>query len=157
MTGYYPEQDDEAAFVARFCELLADEARRRRMGQAGFELVAERFPIDATARSFDAAYRWVLDESPRRRQRRPLRTGPGPVEAPPSATPPGLLRSGGGCRRRRPELAGHPIGLGMRDRYGDAVGTRDPEGAVPVDHVLLPGVERGGDHRADGGRRPGGR
>jgi hypothetical protein len=56
------------------------------MGQAGFELVAERFPIDATARSFDAAYRWVLDESPRRGKRRPLRTEPGPFATPPTAT-----------------------------------------------------------------------
>ena len=118
VTGYYPEQDDEAAFVARFCELLGDEARRRRMGRAGFDLVAERFPIDATARSFDRAYRWVLDG------------GGGPVT---------------------------PQERGMRDRGADDVGTLDPVGAVPLDHVLLPGVERGGDRRADGGSGAGGR
>ena len=89
VTGYYPEQDDEASFVAHFCELLSDEDRRRRMGQAGFERVAKRFPIDATARSVDAAYRWVLEESPSRHQRRPLRARSGSVEAPPSAVPSG--------------------------------------------------------------------
>jgi glycosyltransferase involved in cell wall biosynthesis len=103
VTGHYPEQDDEASFVDRFCELLADEARRRQMGRAGFELVAERFPIDATARSFDAAYRWVLDESPERHTRRPLRAGPGGLPSPPSALP----------AERRPDTA---VGAGADAR-----------------------------------------
>ena len=138
VTGYYPEQDDEAAFVARFCELLGDEARRRRMGRAGFDLVAERFPIDATARSFDRAYRWVLET------RRTRRVDPSAGGGPPRA-------------RRTGRGAGHATGAGMRDRGADDVGTLDPVGAVPLDHVLLPGVERGGDRRADGGSGPGGR
>jgi glycosyltransferase involved in cell wall biosynthesis len=142
VTGYYPAQQDEATFIRRFCELLADGARRRRMGQAGFELVAERFPVDATARSFDAAYRWVLEEAPvARRFRLPKPRSVG----------------GPGADDEAWMWPVTPQSFGMRDRGVDAVGPCDPMGAVPVDHVLLPGVERGGDHRTDGGGGPGGR
>jgi hypothetical protein len=134
VTGYYPEQDDEAGFNERFCELLADAGRRRRMGQAGFELVAERFPIDATARSFDEAYRWVLERhSPRARASARQSSGRAPVGA----------------------ITAQPSGL--RDRGTDASGRPESLGTRSLDHVLLPGVERGGDHRANSGRRSGGR
>jgi glycosyltransferase involved in cell wall biosynthesis len=138
VTGFYPEQDDEAAFVDRLCLLLGDRERRRRMGQAAFRAVAARFPIDATARSFDQAYRWVLDHHRpcRRSAAEPLTGTPTPLWDDAPIT---------------------PHGNGLRDGGTDASHRPDQLGPAALDHVLLPGVERGGDHRADGGRRAGGR
>jgi glycosyltransferase involved in cell wall biosynthesis len=136
VSGFYPSQDDEPTFVDRLSELLADAARRRVMGQAAFQLVAERFPIDATARSFDEAYRWVSGQHrPRRRSVVGRRGGPMDLSSDESIT----------------AEAGR-----LRDRGVDACLRPDLLGAPSVDHVLLPGLERGGDHRADRGGRAGG-
>ena len=74
VTGSFPEQDDDGGFVDAVVELLADEGKRRRQGEAGAAAVLRRFPPDATARSYEAAYRQVLEAEatsrPARRRRR---------------------------------------------------------------------------------------
>ncbi|MPY95489.1 MAG: glycosyltransferase [Acidimicrobiia bacterium] len=51
-----PAQDDEAGYVDAFTRLMADAALRRRVADGGYRAVADRFPPDAAARSFEAAY-----------------------------------------------------------------------------------------------------
>ena len=60
VTGYFPDQDDDEGFAHALADLLADPTKARKMGEAGYEVVAERFPPEATARSFEAAYRRIL-------------------------------------------------------------------------------------------------
>jgi glycosyltransferase involved in cell wall biosynthesis len=60
VTGYFPDQADDEGFAHALADLLADPTKARKMGEAGYEVVAERFPPEATARSFEAAYRRIL-------------------------------------------------------------------------------------------------
>lgn len=60
-TGYLVDRNDEAAFVARVDQLLADPARRRSMGEAGRAVVERHYAPDAVARSFEAVYQSVLN------------------------------------------------------------------------------------------------
>jgi glycosyltransferase involved in cell wall biosynthesis len=60
VTGYFPDQDDDMGFAHALADLLADRTKARKLGEAGYEVVSERFPPDATARSFEAAYRRIL-------------------------------------------------------------------------------------------------
>jgi glycosyltransferase involved in cell wall biosynthesis len=55
-----PQQDDEAGYVEAFRALMSDAALRRRIADGGYAAVTERFPPDAAARSFEAAYDRVL-------------------------------------------------------------------------------------------------
>ena len=59
VTGYFPDQADDEGFAHALADLLADPTKARKMGEAGYEVVAERFPPEATARSFEAAYRRI--------------------------------------------------------------------------------------------------
>jgi len=60
VTGHFPAQDDDAGFALALTDLLGDRAKARKLGEAGYEVVAERFPPIATARSFEASYRRIL-------------------------------------------------------------------------------------------------
>ena len=59
-TGFFSDQDDDDAFAANLALALGDRELARRLGRAGREVVACRFPARATADSFEAAYRRVL-------------------------------------------------------------------------------------------------
>jgi glycosyltransferase involved in cell wall biosynthesis len=63
-TGYYVAQDDDEAFAAALTRVLGDRTLAARLGAAGRDEVARRFPPDATARSFEAAYRRIPDLPP---------------------------------------------------------------------------------------------
>jgi len=55
-TGFVIRVGDSQALVARLRELLTDDARRRRMGTAGRELVLKRFSLDALAARHEQLY-----------------------------------------------------------------------------------------------------
>jgi glycosyltransferase involved in cell wall biosynthesis len=63
-TGIVVPAADPAALAAAIGELLADPARRRRMGQAGRERVMSHFTWELNARRLDALYREVVGEVP---------------------------------------------------------------------------------------------
>jgi glycosyltransferase involved in cell wall biosynthesis len=60
VTGHFPAQDDDAGFAVALSDLLEDRERARKLGNAGYDVVARRFPPVATARSFEASYRRIL-------------------------------------------------------------------------------------------------
>jgi len=60
ITGRLVPPGDSGAFGQTLTEVLRDEEQRRRMGQAGYELVRERFDRNQMARRYDAEYRALL-------------------------------------------------------------------------------------------------
>lgn len=59
VTGALVPPDDEGTLASALSGLLADEARRRRMGAAGRAWVAERFPVERMVEETLAIYRDV--------------------------------------------------------------------------------------------------
>jgi glycosyltransferase involved in cell wall biosynthesis len=60
VTGYFPAQDDDEGFADALADLLEDRVRAGKLGEAGHAVVAERFPPEATAGSFEDSYRRAL-------------------------------------------------------------------------------------------------
>jgi glycosyltransferase involved in cell wall biosynthesis len=59
-TGILVEADDEDALTAAIAELLADEPRRRALGDAARSHVLANFSPEATAKAFEALYEEIL-------------------------------------------------------------------------------------------------
>lgn len=64
-TGYVLPVSDAAAFAGRMAELLENPALRRRMGEAGYRRVQERFTEDRMVRAMEKIYLEVLGHSGR--------------------------------------------------------------------------------------------
>jgi glycosyltransferase involved in cell wall biosynthesis len=103
-TGLFADQDDDERFADHLATALADRELARRLGQAGHDLVAGRFPSRATADSFEAAYRRVLGLPPGRPAAAPLPRGaPRHAADAPDRAPAGAGRHG---RDRRSDRTG---------------------------------------------------
>ena len=57
-TGFLVEPNNKAALARQTRLLLDDPQRRRRMGEAGRQRVAEHFRVDRTRRGLRTAVRW---------------------------------------------------------------------------------------------------
>jgi glycosyltransferase involved in cell wall biosynthesis len=68
-TGILVPMGDVQLMAAAICDLLADPARRRKMGEMGRKRVLHHFTIDAVARNVERVYDEVLDDH---RQVQPL-------------------------------------------------------------------------------------
>jgi glycosyltransferase involved in cell wall biosynthesis len=60
VTGYLVPLEAPEKCAERICELLADEALRRQMGEAGYLRAQQTFSLDGLARSLDHIYRQLL-------------------------------------------------------------------------------------------------
>jgi len=64
VTGDVFRSEDVDDLATRLAALLADESRRRRVGQAAAALVAERYGIDSVARRYQELYRRLIVGEP---------------------------------------------------------------------------------------------
>jgi glycosyltransferase involved in cell wall biosynthesis len=62
VTGYLLDAGDTQGMADRIIELLRDESKRERMGQAGREIARQRFAADKVAEQTVQAYRDLLDK-----------------------------------------------------------------------------------------------
>jgi glycosyltransferase involved in cell wall biosynthesis len=116
-TGLFCDQSDDEGLARNLATVLGDRRLARRLGAAGHAAVASRFPPDATARSFEAAYRRLLHMPP-------------------------VAEGGNGPPVVDAATGGWAGGLGQRDgRDADGAPPRPVAGAstVPDDHRTLDG------------------
>jgi len=69
VTGYLVAVGDDSALAARVCELLADPALRRRLGETGRMQVTRRFSLDRTIRAYERLFSELASRSAAGRDR----------------------------------------------------------------------------------------
>jgi glycosyltransferase involved in cell wall biosynthesis len=60
-TGFLVNPKDVSAFSTAMQTLVSDQDRRTLMGQAGFEIVRDKFSIDACLKGYESVYRSLLE------------------------------------------------------------------------------------------------